>query len=35
MSWPFPPHDFKHPKPGDRIPLGPDDYDDAPFVEMT
>lgn len=27
--WPFPPPDFKHPKPGDRVPLGLDDYEDA------
>ena len=31
MNWPFPPADFKHPRPGDRIPLAPEDYEDAPL----
>lgn len=31
MTWPFPPADFQHPKPGQRIPLGQDDYEDAPL----
>lgn len=29
MSWPFPPADFYHPKPGDKVPLGQEDYEDA------
>ena len=29
--WPFPAPGFKHPKPGDRVPLGQDDYEDAPL----
>jgi len=28
-TWPFPPPDFKHPKPGEKVPLGLDDYEDA------
>ena len=31
MSWPFPPHDFQHPRPSDRIPLNPDNHEEAPF----
>jgi hypothetical protein len=31
MTWPFPPPDFHHPKPGQRIPLGQDDHEDAPL----
>ena len=31
MTWPFPPADFHHPRPGDRVPLGPDDHEEAPF----
>ena len=27
--WPFPAKDFQHPRPGDRIPLAPEDYEDA------
>lgn len=30
-AWPFPARDFKHPKPGDRVPLGPGDFEDAPL----
>lgn len=31
MTWPFPPPDFHHPRPGDKVPLGKDDYEDAPW----
>ena len=31
MTWPFPPADFKHPQPADRVPTGPRDWEDAPF----
>lgn len=31
MTWPFPPADFQHPKPGQRVPLGHEDYEDAPL----
>lgn len=30
-NWPFPPPGFKHPKPGERVPLGHEDYEDAPL----
>lgn len=29
--WPFPDKDFKHPKPGDRVPFNPDNHEDAPL----
>lgn len=28
-TWPFPARDFPHPKPGERVPLGQEDYEDA------
>ena len=31
MSWPFPPPGFQHPRPGDRVPLGRDDHEEAPL----
>lgn len=31
MNWPFPPPDFQHPRPGDRIPFNPDNHEEAPF----
>lgn len=30
-AWPFPPADFQHPRPGQRVPLGQEDYEDAPW----
>lgn len=31
MTWPFPPANFQHPRPGDRVPLGQEDHEDAPL----
>jgi hypothetical protein len=29
LVWPFPERNFKHAKPGEKVPLGLDDYEDA------
>lgn len=31
MTRPFPAHDFKHPRPSDRVPSGPRDAEEAPL----
>lgn len=30
-AWPFPAPGFKPPRPSDRVPLGQDDFEDAPL----
>ena len=33
--WPFPPPDFQHPRPGQRIPFNPDNHEDAPWSQTN
>lgn len=32
--WPFPAKDFKHPKPGEKLPFNPDNHEESPLCDQ-